>query len=69
MNDELIKMLKYLRLAGLLENWDRYLAMARKQNFSHVRLLQYIIEEEYKIKNRRGPRSFGNVRGHCSGRA
>ena len=50
MNDELIKMLKYLRLAGLLENWDRYLGMARTQNFSHVRLLQYITEQEYKIK-------------------
>jgi hypothetical protein len=46
MNDELIKMLKYLRLGGLLENWDRYLAMTRTKNFSHVRLLQYIIEEE-----------------------
>ena len=50
MNDELIKMLKYLRLAGLVENWDRYLGLARKQNFSHIRLLQYIIEQEYKIK-------------------
>lgn len=50
MNDELVEMLKYLRLRGLLENWDRYLNMARTQNFSHVRLLQYIIEEEYKIK-------------------
>jgi DNA replication protein DnaC len=50
MNDELIKMGKYLRLSGLLENWDRYLEVAGKQNFSHIRLLQYIIEEEYKIK-------------------
>lgn len=50
MDEQLIKMLTYLRLRGLLENWDRYLAMARTQNFSHVRLLQYIIEEEYKIK-------------------
>jgi DNA replication protein DnaC len=50
MNDELIKMLKYLRLGALLENWDSYLAMARTKNFSHVRLLQYIIDEEYKIK-------------------
>ena len=50
MNDELIKMLKYLRLGGLLENWDRYLGVGRKQNFSHVRLLEYIIEQEYKIK-------------------
>ncbi len=50
MNDELIKMIKYLRLGGLLENWDRYLGVGRKQNFSHVRLLEYIIEQEYKIK-------------------
>ncbi|MFC1817063.1 ATP-binding protein [Thermodesulfobacteriota bacterium] len=50
MNDELIKMLKYLHLGGLIENWDAYLGAARKSNFSHVRLLQYIIEQEYKIK-------------------
>jgi DNA replication protein DnaC len=50
MNDELITMLKYLRLGGLLKNWDRYIDVARKGNFSHTRLLQYIIEEEYKIK-------------------
>ena len=25
MNDERIKMLKYLHLGGLLENWDTYL--------------------------------------------
>ena len=50
MDEQLIKMLTYLRLRGLLENWARYLAMARTQNFSHVRLLQYVIEEEYKIK-------------------
>ena len=50
MNDELIKMLKYLHLGGLLENWDMYLKGARKGNFSHVRLLQHIIEQEYKIK-------------------
>ena len=50
MNAELIKMLKYLHLGGLLENWDTYLEAAGKSNFSHVRLLQYIIEQEYKIK-------------------
>jgi DNA replication protein DnaC len=50
MNDELIKMLKYLHLGGLLENWDTYLEAAGKSNFSHVRLLQHIIEQEYKIK-------------------
>lgn len=43
-------MLKYLRLGGLLENWDAYLKTATEGNFSHVRLLEHIIEQEYKIK-------------------
>lgn len=50
MKDELISQLRYLRLGGLLENWDRYLSMAQKGNFSHVRFLEHIITEEYKIK-------------------
>jgi len=50
MDEELVKMLKYIRLGGLLANWDRYLQIARKGNFSQVRLLKYIVEEEYKIK-------------------
>jgi len=50
MNDELIQKLKYLRLGGLLTNWQRYLALAQKGNYSHVRLLEYIIDEEYQIK-------------------
>ncbi len=50
MDEELIKMLKYLRLGGLLANWDDYLTTARKQRFSPVRLLHYVLEEEYKIK-------------------
>jgi len=50
MDQELINMLKYNRLPGLLANWDRYIEVARKGNFSHVRLLKYVIEEEYKIK-------------------
>lgn len=50
MDEELIKMLKYLRLSGLLANWDHYLKMAEKGNLSHVRLLKSIIEEEYKLK-------------------
>ena len=50
MDEELVKMLKYIRLGGLLANWDHYLQIARKGNFSHVRLLKHIVEEEYKIK-------------------
>jgi len=50
MNEKLAPMLKYLRLSGLLANWDRYLSIAQKGNYSHARLLEYIVEEEYKIK-------------------
>jgi len=50
MNDDLREMLQYLRLRGLLANWDRYLDQARKGKYSHVRLLKYVLEEEVKIK-------------------
>ena len=50
MDEELVKRLKYLRLRGLLDNWDQYLTLARKQRFSPVRLLNYVVEEEYKLK-------------------
>lgn len=51
MDEELTKMLKYLRWRGLLANWNAYLSMADKQRFSTVRLLRYVVEEEYKRKN------------------
>lgn len=50
MDEQLREMLRYIRLWGLISNWDRYLEIARQQNFSHVRLLKYIIEEEYTLK-------------------
>lgn len=50
MDDEWTKTLKYLRLPGLLAHWDEYLTLAQKQRFSHVRLLQYVLEEEFKIR-------------------
>jgi len=50
MDEELARMLKYLRLGGLLAHWDEYLTVGRKRRLSHVRLLKYIVEEEYKIK-------------------
>jgi DNA replication protein DnaC len=52
MNDELIKMIKYLRLRGLMENFDQYLAMAGKRRLSHGRLLEHIIKEEFELKRR-----------------
>jgi DNA replication protein DnaC len=50
MDDELKHKLKYIRLKGLLSNWDRWLEVARKGNFSHTRLLKNVIDEEYKIR-------------------
>jgi len=50
MNEEITKMLRYLRLTGLLTHWDDYLKKAKTQRFSHVRLLKYILEEEYRLK-------------------
>ena len=50
MDEKLTQMLKYLRLSGLLTNWDRYLSIAQKGNYSHARMLEYVIEQEYKIK-------------------
>jgi DNA replication protein DnaC len=50
MTEKLIKKLKYIRLPGLQANWDQYLEKARNGNFSHARLLEYVIEQEYQIK-------------------
>ena len=50
MDDEWTKTLKYLRLPGLLAHWDEYLTLAQKQRFSHVRLLRYVLDEEFKIR-------------------
>jgi DNA replication protein DnaC len=50
MDDELTQTLKYLRLWGLLAHWDGYLALAQQQDFSPVRLLRYVLQEESKIR-------------------
>lgn len=50
MHEELAEKLKYLRLGGLMIHWADYLKMAAKKRYSHARLLTYIIEQEYQIK-------------------
>jgi DNA replication protein DnaC len=50
MDEELRKKVKYLRLPGLLANWEQYLHLAAKGNYSHSRLLKHIVEEEHKIR-------------------
>lgn len=49
MDEDLVQTLKSLRLWGLLAHWDEYLALARKQRFSPVRLLRHVLDEEYRI--------------------
>ena len=50
MDQELLKMLKYLRLSGLVSQFDRFLEKAKTEDISHVRWLKAIIEEEYRLK-------------------
>jgi len=50
MDEDLEQMIRYIRLGGLLANWDRYLSVAQKGNFSHARLLRHVLEQEYAIK-------------------
>lgn len=50
MDEQLLKKLKFLRLTTLVTNWDHYLQTASKGNFSHIRLLEYIIEQECQTK-------------------
>jgi DNA replication protein DnaC len=50
MNKELIEILKYLRLGGLLAQWDDYLKLAAQGDFSHARLLTHVLEQEYRLK-------------------
>lgn len=49
-DDELVGMLKYLRLGHLLSSWDETLEKAREARYSSERLLKYIVEEEYRAK-------------------
>src|SRR5665213_210929 len=50
MNKELIEILKYLRLGGLLAHWDEYLKLAGEKRFSHAHLLTHVLEEERRMK-------------------
>jgi len=50
MDQDLLKMLKYLRLSGLVAQFDRFLEKAKTEDISHVRWLRQIIEEEYRLK-------------------
>lgn len=50
MNDELLAKLKQLRLYQLASQWDDYLQLATKENYSAARLLQLVIDQECAAK-------------------
>jgi DNA replication protein DnaC len=50
MDQDLLKMLKYLRLSGLVAQFDHFLEKAKTEDISHVRWLRQIIEQEYRLK-------------------
>ena len=50
MDEELQKIVKYLRLGGLLAHWDEWLTEARRGRFSHERLLKHVLEAEHRLK-------------------
>lgn len=51
MNDDMARILKHLRLWGLLEHWDEIIAEARRKRFSSERLLRHVFESEYRTKS------------------
>lgn len=53
MDEELRKILKSLRLGGLLDQWDELLAKAQRGRFSHERLLKDVLEAEFRGKSER----------------
>jgi len=50
MDQDLLKMLKYLRLSGVVSQFDRFLEKAKTEDISHIQWLKSIIEEEYRLK-------------------
>ncbi len=53
MDEELVRVLKYLRLPTLLARWDEYLQVAKRGRFSPVHLLQHVLAEEARSKGER----------------
>ena len=50
MDEKLQEKLRYLRLIGLISNWDNYMKLIQKKNLSHIAFLKHIIDEEYQMK-------------------
>jgi DNA replication protein DnaC len=46
MDEQFAQTLKHLRLWGVLAHWDEYVALAEQQDFSPIRLLRHVLEDE-----------------------
>ena len=62
MDEALQRILKHLRLGGLLAHWDELLAEARRGRFSHERLLKHLLEAEYRGKSEHARSSVASGR-------
>ena len=51
MHKDMDRILKHLRLWGLLQHWDEIIAEARRNRFSSERLLKHVFESEYRTKS------------------
>jgi len=51
MDEELRKIIKGLRLWGLLARWDELLEEANRGRFSHERLLEHLLRDEWRGKS------------------
>ena len=49
MDEQFATTLKHLRLWGVLAHWDEYVALAEQADFSPIRLLRHVLEEESKL--------------------
>ena len=49
MDEQLTKTLQHLRLWGVLAHWDEYVALAEQPDFSPIRWLRHVLEEESKL--------------------
>ena len=50
MDEQFAKILKHLRLRGVLAHWDEYVALAEQPDWSTVRWLRHVLEEESKLQ-------------------
>lgn len=51
MDEDVQKIIRYLRLWGLLAHWDELLAEAGRGRFSHERLLKHVLQAEYRTRS------------------